>query len=252
MKLKLSLIMFSALIFLLFNINNAFAVSLVTKTVTDYNSTLSTAQTTSTMSIILSKTFYCPLNTLTIYKQYYTACYNSKINGTVEVFYKLEGNKVNKKNIKKRPSFYSEKSLLYLGVQKSKLHKSADYKHSGYDRGHIASDASFDYSKDSLYSVYSMINITPQKPKVNRKIWRSFETQERKLAVKYKKIVVINKIYYSPYISKIKYLHDRVPIPEKFCKLIYVYGIPELFNLPQNKIWKDKFYLFKKYCVINK
>ena len=60
-------------------------------------------------------------------------------------------------SIKKRPSFYTEKNL----KKKYRSH-TRDYTHSGYDRGHLANDASFDYDKKIVRKTYTMANIIPQ------------------------------------------------------------------------------------------
>ena len=97
-------------------------------------------------------------------KQVFTICYDYKMKGAKYVLYTLNGSKVNKLNIKKRPSFYTEKNL----KKKYRSH-TRDYTHSGYDRGHLANDASFDYDKKIVRKTYTMANIIPQAPKVNRK-----------------------------------------------------------------------------------
>ena len=47
-----------------------------------------------------------------------------------------------------------------------------DYTHSGYDRGHILSNASMRATKEAQESTFLMSNITPQNPFINRKIRR--------------------------------------------------------------------------------
>ena len=94
-------------------------------------------------------------------KQVFTICYNYKMKGAKYVSYTLDGNKVNVINIKKRNSFYTEKNL----PKKYRSHNK-DYTHSGYDRGHLANDASFDYSKKVVRKTYSMANIIPQHRKL--------------------------------------------------------------------------------------
>ena len=37
----------------------------------------------------------------------------------------------------------------------------------GYDVGHLANDASFDYNKETLYDTYSTANVIPQLPEIN-------------------------------------------------------------------------------------
>ena len=92
-----------------------------------------------------------------INKQVFTICYDYKMKGAKYVSYTLDGKKVNAVNIKKRHSFYTEKNL----PKKYRSH-TKDYTHSGYDRGHLANDASFDYSKKVVRKTYSMANIIPQ------------------------------------------------------------------------------------------
>ena len=149
-----------------------------------------------------------------INKQVYTICYSYKYKGAKYVAYTLNGSKVNKLNIKKRPRFYNEKSipLKYRS-------KSSDYKYSGYDRGHLASDASFDYDKKVLSKVYTMENIIPQAPQVNRKLWIKAEKLERYIAVKFGSVSVINGVVYS---SKSKRIgKNNIAVPIGFWKMIY-------------------------------
>jgi endonuclease G len=75
-------------------------------------------------------------------KQVYKICYSYKYKGALAVWYELKGDLVDKKNIKKRPRFYTEKNIPAKFRSKSK-----DYVKSGFDRGHLANNASFDYDK---------------------------------------------------------------------------------------------------------
>ena len=97
-------------------------------------------------------------------KQVYTICYDYKMKGAKYVAYTLNGSLVNAVNVKKRSSFYTEKNL----PKKYRSH-TKDYTHSGYDRGHLANDASFDYDPKIVRKTYTMANIIPQAPTVNRK-----------------------------------------------------------------------------------
>jgi len=147
-------------------------------------------------------------------KQVFTICYDYKMKGAKYVSYTLEGNKVNAVNIKKRHSFYTEKNL----PKKYRSH-TRDYTHSGYDRGHLANDASFDYNKKVVRKTYSMANIIPQAPKVNRKTWIKAEKLERKVAVGIGMVNVLNGVVYSsnpPRIGK-----NNIAVPDGFWKMIY-------------------------------
>ena len=149
-----------------------------------------------------------------IYKQVFTICYDYKMKGAKYVSYTLDGNKVNAVNIKKRKSFYTEKNL-----QKKYRSHTKDYTHTGYDRGHLANDASFDYNKKALAKTYTMANIIPQAPNVNRKTWIKAEKLERKVAVGLGSVNVLNGVVYSsnpPRIGK-----NSIAVPDGFWKMIF-------------------------------
>ena len=95
-------------------------------------------------------------------------------------------------DIKKRKSFYTEKNL----PKKYRSH-TKDYTHTGYDRGHLANDASFDYDKKVVAKTYTMANIIQQVPNVNRKTWIKAEKLERKVAVALGMVNVLNGVVYA-------------------------------------------------------
>lgn len=124
--------------------------------------------------------------------------YSVEYKGPVLVSYELD-KRVSEGNIKKRPSFYKEPLLSYEeGAVPS------DYTNTGFDRGHIASHASFDYSEEVLNKTYSMANIALQYPEVNRKVWLSIEEMERYNTVQFGKLYVENRIVYGDEILKKK------------------------------------------------
>jgi len=147
-------------------------------------------------------------------KKYYTICYDYNLKGALFVSYILSADTVNAVNIVDRPSFYEDKSL-----PKKYESKSSDYIGSGYDRGHLASDASFDYSQDALRSTYVMSNIIPQYPSVNRYSWSDTEKQERKLATKYGEVEVIIGVVYDDNPQRIG--EDSIAVPTGFYKSIF-------------------------------
>ena len=147
-------------------------------------------------------------------KQVFTICYDYKMKGAKYVAYSLAGDKVNAVNIKKRHSFYTEKNL----KKRYRTH-TKDYTRSGYDRGHLANDASFDYNKKVVRKTYSMANIIPQAPSVNRKTWIKSERLERKIAVSLGNVNVINGVIYSNNPKRIG--KNKLAIPSGFWKMIY-------------------------------
>jgi len=164
-------------------------------------------------SNIISNGKSTPCDTI-LDKKYYNICYDDDLKGALFVSYKLSADKVNTSNITKRPSFYEDKTL-----PKEYISRSSDYIGSGYDRGHLASDASFDYSADALKSVYVMSNIVPQYPSLNRYAWSDTEDEERRLAKKYGEVGVIIGVVYDDNPQRIG--ADFIAVPAAFYKTIY-------------------------------
>ena len=58
--------------------------------------------------------------------------------------------------------------------------RASDYSHSGYDEGHLANAADFAGNCLNEELTFRFINCLPQKPKLNRGIWKTWETRIRK------------------------------------------------------------------------
>jgi len=117
--------------------------------------------------------------------------YNNKHKGPSFVWYKLSKGNVNKVNIKKRLRFKPDYRI------KSKYRaKKKDYKKSGYDKGHLARDASFDYNLKALKDVYRYSNAVPQKHFLNAYIWGGLERYGRFLALRMGYVYIVNIIIY--------------------------------------------------------
>lgn len=57
----------------------------------------------------------------------------------------------------------------------------ADYRHSGYDRGHMAPAADFKRSDAAMSATFVLSNMAPQRPNLNRHIWQYLEADVRSL-----------------------------------------------------------------------
>jgi len=128
---------------------------------------------------------------------------------------------VDSKNIESRPRFEVDTEL---PVEHQVTY--SDYTHSGYDRGHLAPDADFDYEIWDLMKVYKMSNIVPQDPNVNRYQWVKAEDEERNLARKYGTVNVINIVVFDENPEKIK---GKVAIPKGFYKVLWNTDVRECF-----------------------
>ena len=56
-----------------------------------------------------------------------------------------------------------------------------EYKGSGYDRGHMAPAAAFKRSVEAMSTTFLLTNMVPQTPALNRRIWRTLESEVRKI-----------------------------------------------------------------------
>ena len=66
-----------------------------------------------------------------------------------------------------------------------------DFRHSGYDRGHMAPNADFNDTHENALMTFFIANVWPQLPEVNRVTWLRTENYTRSLASEYLKVRVI-------------------------------------------------------------
>jgi len=147
-------------------------------------------------------------------KEFLVICYDYTLKVAKGVSYTLYGDLVHELNIEKRPSFYVEQA-----IEPEYRATTRDYVRSGYDRGHLAPDASFDWSQESLDSTYSLANIIPQVPVVNRKTWIKAEKYARKKAVELSELNVVNVVKYnsvSPHIGE-----HKISVSIGFYKILF-------------------------------
>jgi len=137
--------------------------------------------------------------------------YNNEKKGPSFVWYRLSRNTINNNNIKKRPTFKID-----YRIPKECRASYSDYKKSGFSRGHVANDASFDYNKESLKSIYIYSNIIPQKQRLNAYVWGGIEKYARYVTMKLRYTYVVNIILY----QDDKTIGRGVGIPTTMFKII--------------------------------
>jgi len=163
---------------------------------------------------------------------YFVTCYDYDRKSPSAIYTKIEGKKVSKDGIKKRPSFYTDNR-----IPKGFESTTRDYTNSGYDRGHFgASDASFDWNENALNSTYKMSNIVPQTPKTNRYKYISLEKYEREMAEKYGSLETISLAFWDNDPETIG--KNNIQVPSSFAKIfVSNTGYRECFF-----IWNDEDY----------
>ena len=98
-----------------------------------------------------------------------------------------------------------------------------DYKHSGWDRGHLAPAADMKWSEQAMDESFYLSNISPQNGNLNRGVWKSIEELTRDNAQRYGEILVVT----GPVFTSKKGLgyigNNRVIIPNGFYKVLLAY-----------------------------
>jgi endonuclease G len=114
--------------------------------------------------------------------------------------------------IPRRGEFHVEESL--SPRDRSDL---ADYRGSGFDRGHMSPSGDED-SWTAQIQTFSLANVVPQAPGLNRGIWQDFEDIARALAERDGEVYVVT----GPIFAKVsQYLNGRVRVPAEIFKAIY-------------------------------
>ena len=73
--------------------------------------------------------------------------------------------------------------------------RDADYKASGYDRGHLAPAADMGWSTQAMQESFYYSNMSPQLPAFNRGIWKQLEELVRDWAIAEDTILIV-KFYH--------------------------------------------------------
>lgn len=96
----------------------------------------------------------------------------------------------------------------------------ADYRKSGYDRGHLAPAADMAFSARTMADSFFYSNMSPQRPQFNRGIWKNLEEQIRLFAIAEEEIYVVT----GPILPKEKTITigaNRVTVPTHYYKVVF-------------------------------
>lgn len=146
-----------------------------------------------------------------LYNQAYVVGYSEFRENPLWVGYRLERTHIPLQG--KRPSKFTTDSRTKSRVE------SKEYNRVGYDRGHLAPSFGIGHSfgPDAQRETFLMSNIAPQKPNLNRKVWKNLEEQENNLADSFGPIWVLAGPIFDDHRQL---LDDGVEIPDEFFKII--------------------------------
>lgn len=95
----------------------------------------------------------------------------------------------------------------------------ADYRSSGYDRGHMVPAADMKWSKQAMADCHLLTNMCPQDNKLNSGAWATVEKNTRKWVQKHGTLVIVAGPVLTDKLSK-KIGKSKIPVPERFFKVI--------------------------------
>jgi endonuclease G len=140
------------------------------------------------------------------------------------------------KNLKKRLTFRNDKriSFGYTSVK--------SFTHSGFDKGHLAPDAAYDFDIKILRFTYLNSNILPEVPYLNRYIISKIEKNFRDEAIKNQKnaLIITGGINF-------KYNSDlNFYVPEQIFKILIINKIRSIYIFPNTKEYWEKWKIKRK------
>lgn len=95
----------------------------------------------------------------------------------------------------------------------------SDYTRTGYDRGHMCPAADRSCSKREMLATFSMANIAPQAPALNRGAWKRIEDATRKYVKSGSTLTVIaDAIFWQA--DTLRIGRSRVAVPHAFVKTV--------------------------------
>ena len=130
------------------------------------------------------------------------------------VTYRMTGEEASAANVSRRGHKF------YTDCEVSGCATLADYKASGYDRGHLAPAGDMKFSERAMLESFSLANASPQVKSFNCGVWHRLETLTRKFAIREKSLfVVTGPIFDAEEVSRIG--ASKVSVPKAFYKVIF-------------------------------
>jgi endonuclease G len=167
--------------------------------------------------------YYIPTSTTgqIVKHQYYTLSYSEKHEQPEWVAYELTRTNLNKKRVERSNNFRPDSKV------RSKSATPADYRRSGYTRGHLVPAADMGFDKRAMSETFYMSNMSPQLRNFNMGVWRELEEQVRDWARKYKHLyVVTGPILTQKEVNRIG-KKNIVSVPRNYYKIVLDITDPE-------------------------
>lgn len=148
--------------------------------------------------------------------QYYTLCYRESYEQAEWSAYCLRAFML-QKNAKRTNDFRPDPQITTGSATL------ADYKRSGYDRGHLTPAGDMVFSKEAMSESFYMSNMCPQAAAFNRGIWKDLEDQVREWVRTYGAAYIVSGPVLSKPADEYPFIGEsKVAVPEYFYKVILV------------------------------
>ncbi len=146
-------------------------------------------------------------------RTYYSFAYSTEYNGSFWVAYILT------KKMVKTDAVDREDEKFARDPQLSEDYAvTSDYTNSGYDRGHLCPAGDMNFNQTAMTETFFLTNILPQKPKLNRGIWKELEEQARLWAIENDSLYIVVGALYDENPKTIG--KNKIAVPSKFYKVV--------------------------------
>ena len=152
-------------------------------------------------------------NNYLLVKPQYVLSYNNERGGANWVSWRLTASDIG--DVERQNNFHPE-SALPAGFKRV---TPDDYTGTGFDRGHVCNSKDRTASEADNSETFSMANMLPQTPDLNRQVWESLESYSRTLAQKGNELYIIAGGYGS---AKTIGKSNKVTVPTNCWKIILV------------------------------
>jgi endonuclease G len=173
-------------------------------------------------------------DTILTYTGFHLA-YNEQFEQAAWVAYVLTRDEIESGTIERTNDFRSDTSIVTGSASL------ADYRGSGFDRGHLAPAGDMKWDQLAMSQSFLMSNMSPQLPAFNRGIWRKLETEVRNWALEKDSLYVITGPLFSPADSLIG--KNGVGVPGYYFKVLVDLSPPDhdmiAFLLPNSGSSED-------------
>lgn len=148
--------------------------------------------------------------------EHYSICYRESYEQAEWSAYMLSDSQL-EKNTSRTDDFRPD---LMISTQSASL---ADYKGSGYDRGHLTPAADMAFSDSAMSETFFMSNMSPQAPQFNRGVWKYLESQVRDWVKTFGRVYVVSGPILEKAADEYEFIgKNKVSVPEYYYKVILV------------------------------